>query len=299
VTNPFYGLITSGPLSSPNVADWQLLRPFPTYQNVVEAAAYQGSSSYNSLQVKVQKKFHQGGSILASYTFSKLITDTETSTDWLEGTDFGAGQQIYQNYDNFRGERSLGMFDQRQSLTVSYVYPLPIGKGRRLLGNVEGAADRLVSGWSFDGIATFQEGFPLNIVAANDADHSFGGGLRPDVTAGCDKKISGSTQSKLNEYFNTSCFSEPAPFTYGTESRTDGGIRTPGVNNWDIALVKDTSVTERVSVQFRAEAFNLFNRVQFGPPGQIFTANSNSAFGVITSQVNNPRLIQFGLRLNF
>ena len=299
VTNPFYGLITSGPLSSPNVADWQLLRPFPTYQNVVEAAAYQGSSSYNSLQVKVQKKFHQGGSILASYTFSKLITDTETSTDWLEGTDFGAGQQIYQNYDNFRGERSLGMFDQRQSLTVSYVYPLPIGKGRHLLGNVEGAADRLVSGWSFDGIATFQEGFPLNIVAANDADHSFGGGLRPDVTAGCDKKISGSTQSKLNEYFNTSCFSEPAPFTYGTESRTDGGIRTPGVNNWDIALVKDTSVTERVSVQFRAEAFNLFNRVQFGPPGQIFTANSNSAFGVITSQVNNPRLIQFGLRLNF
>ena len=67
----------------------------------------------------------------------------------------------------------------------------------------------------------------------------------------------------------------------------------------DFSLVKDTSVTERVSVQFRAEAFNLFNRVQFGPPGQIFTANSNSAFGVITSQVNNPRLIQFGLRLNF
>jgi hypothetical protein len=299
VPNPFAGLITSGPLSSPDVAYWQLLRPFPTYQNVVEAAAYQGSSSYNSLQVKVQKKFHEGGTVLASYTFSKLITDTETSTDWLEGTDFGAGQQIYQDFNNFRGERALGMFDQRQSLTISYVYPLPFGKGRRFLGDVQGVSDKFVSGWSFDGIATFQEGFPLNIVAANDPSHSFGGGLRPNVTPGCDKKISGSTQSKLNEYFNTACFSEPAPFTYGSESRTDGAIRTPGVNNWDVALVKDTSITERVSLQFRTEAFNLANRVQFGPPGQIFTANSNSAFGVITSQVNNPRLIQFALRLNF
>jgi hypothetical protein len=160
-------------------------------------------------------------------------------------------------------------------------------------------ADKFVSGWSFDGIATFQEGFPLNIIATNDASHSFGGGLRPNVTPGCDKHISGSTQSKLNEFFNTSCFTEPAPFTYGTESRTDGGIRSPGINNWDVALVKDTSITERFSLQFRAESFNLFNRVQFGPPGQVFTANSNSSFGIITSQVNNPRLIQFGLRLNF
>ncbi|MFZ0520837.1 MAG: TonB-dependent receptor [Candidatus Acidiferrales bacterium] len=299
VANPFAGLIASGPLSSPNVPAWQLLRPFPTYQNVVEAAAYVGSSDYNSLQVKVQKRFHQGGTILASYTFSKLLTNTETSTDWLEGSIFGSLQQIYQNFNNLKGERSLGLFDARQSLTVSYVYPLPFGRRQRFFADVQGVADKFVSGWSFDGIATFQEGFPLNIVATNDASHSFGGGLRPNVTPGCDKHISGATQSKLNGYFNTSCFSEPDPFTYGTESRTDGAIRSPGINNWDVALVKDTSITERFSLQFRAESFNLFNRVQFGPPGQVFTANSNSSFGIITSQVNNPRLIQFGLRLNF
>jgi hypothetical protein len=66
-----------------------------------------------------------------------------------------------------------------------------------------------------------------------------------------------------------------------------------------VALVKETPITERVGLQFRAEAFNLFNRVQFGPPGQVFTTNPNSTFGVISSQLNNPRLIQFSLRLNF
>jgi hypothetical protein len=91
----------------------------------------------------------------------------------------------------------------------------------------------------------------------------------------------------------------PDPFTFGNESRTDGAIRSPGIANWDVALMKETGITERLKLQFRAEAFNLFNRVQFGPPGQVFTSGGVSSFGVLSSQVNNPRLVQFGLRLNF
>ena len=299
VTNPFYGSITSGPLSAPTVPYEQLLRPFPTYQNIAEAAAYIGSSSYNSLQLKVQKRFHGAGTILGSYTFSKLMTNTETSTDWLENSIGGSLGQIYQDFNNMAAERSLGLFDVRQNLTVSYVYQLPFGKGHRLLGDAQGVVGKLASGWGIDGIATFQEGLPLNLVATPNLTYSLGGGLRPNVVPGCNKKLSGPVQSRLSEYFNTSCFTLPSPFTFGDESRTDGAIRSPGVNNWDLAFVKETAVNDTVGMQFRVEAFNLFNRVQFGTPGTVFTTNPNSTFGVISSQVNNPRLIQFALRLNF
>jgi hypothetical protein len=300
VPNPFAGLITSGPLSAPTVQYGQLLRPFPTYQNVVESAAYIGSSNYNALQMKLQKRFSHGGTILGSYTFSKLMTNTETSTDWLETGIAGALGQIYQDFNNMAGERSLGLFDTRQSLTISYVYPLPVGKGQHFMGDVQGVADKFVSGWEFDGITTFQEGFPLNLVAIPNLTNSFGGGLRPNVTPGCNKtSVSNAGPHNINEYFNTSCFSAPPEFAFGDESRTDGAIRAPGINNWDIALVKNTSITERFNLQFRTEFFNAFNRTQFGPPGQVFTSGANSTFGIISSQQNNPRLIQFGLRLNY
>jgi len=300
VPNPFASYITSGPLSAPTVQYGQLLRPFPTYQNVVESAAYIGSSSYNSLQMKLQKKFSHGGTVLGSYTFSKLLTDAETSTDWLETGIFGSLGQIYQDFNNMRGERSLGLFDVRQNLTISYVYPLPVGKGQHFLGGVQGVSDKFVSGWAVDGIATFQEGVPLNFVAIPNLTNSFGGGLRPNVTAGCDKHgVSNAGPHNINEYFNVNCFTAPAEFTFGDESRTDGAIRAPGINNWDLAIVKDTSITDRFNLQFRTEFFNAFNRTQFGPPGQVLTTGAVSTFGIISSQQNNPRLIQFGLRLNF
>jgi hypothetical protein len=113
---------------------------------------------------------------------------------------------------------------------------------------------------------------------------------------GCDKSISGSAQSRLNEWFNTSCFSQPPAFTFGSESRLDPNLRSAGINNWDFALFKTTQITERVGVQFRTEFFNLFNRVQFGQPG---SAAGNPSFGVVGSQTNNPRLIQFALRAMF
>ena len=299
VQNPFYGLITSGPLSTQTIEYGQLLRPFPTYQNLVLGADYIGSSDYNALQVKGQKRFGQLGSVLASYTFSKLMTNTETSTDWLEGSVGGALGQIYQDFNNMRGEWSLGMFDVHQSMTGSYVYPLPFGRGQALLANTPAAVNKLIEGWNFEGILTLQRGFPLNIVATPNISNSFGGGLRPNVVPGCNKKSVPADVARVNEYFNTACFTMPAAFSFGDESRTDGALRAPGVANWDVSLMKQTSLTERLKLQFRTEAFNSLNRVQFGSPGQVFTSEGISSFGVLSSQVNNPRLIQFGMRLNF
>ena len=88
----------------------------------------------------------------------------------------------------------------------------------------------------------------------------------------------------------------PAAFTFGTESRLDPNLRSAGVNNWDFALFKTTRIAERYSLQFRTEFFNLFNRVQFSQPG---LTDGNASFGVVSSQSNNPRLIQLGLRVSY
>ncbi|HJY05659.1 MAG TPA: hypothetical protein VJ323_05040, partial [Bryobacteraceae bacterium] len=104
--------------------------------------------------------------------------------------------------------------------------------------------------------------------------------------------------SRLNSWFNTACFVQPAPFTFGNEGRTDASLRAPGIANWDFAAFKDFPIGRegRAKLQLRAEFFNIFNRVQFGYPGQ--TQGSNS-FGIISSQTNTPRLLQVAGRFNF
>jgi hypothetical protein len=116
------------------------------------------------------------------------------------------------------------------------------------------------------------------------------------VVAGCQKSTSGAAQTRLGGWFNTACFSQPSAFGYGNESRIDSGLKAGGVANWDMALSKSVSVKERVNVQFKAEVFNLANRVQFSPPG---TTLGTGSFGVVSGQYNQPRLFQFGLRTSF
>ena len=152
-----------------------------------------------------------------------------------------------------------------------------------------------------DGVTTFQAGFPLFFTAATNTSNSYNTGplasyLRPNVTAGCDKTVSGSEQSRINHWFNTSCFTQPASFTFGDESRTDPNLRAAGLANYDFSLFKNTAITEGIKLQFRAEFFNLFNRVQFSYPG---LAVGNPQFGIVSAQLNNPRLVQFALRLQF
>ena len=197
-----------------------------------------------------------------------------------------------------RLERALSSFDSRQRLTVAYVTDLPIGSGQRFLSGVQGVGGTLISGWGLDGASTFQDGFPLGMTATPNLT-GFNSGLRPNIVSGCDPNISGSAQSRLNQFFNTACFTVPGAFTYGTASRTDPHLRGPGINNFDIALSKKTRINERFNLEFRTEFFNAFNRVQFGKPNQVDTTASNSTFGVVSTQVNSPRLIQFALRLRY
>ena len=121
--------------------------------------------------------------------------------------------------------------------------------------------------------------------------------------AGCDKTIGGSAQARLSEWFNVACFSQPGAFAFGSESRTDPNVRTAGIANYDFSVVKRTQITERVGLDFNVEFFNIFNRVQFAPPGEVYNPSTiNTAlnlFGVVTAQQNQPRLVQLAMRLSF
>ena len=296
VPNPLYGLIQNGPFSQPTVQQGLLLMPFPQYTSLPDPGGYRGNSNYHSLQVKAEKRFSDGGSLLASYTFSKVISDVETLTTWLDSANGVSG---IQNWNDFRSERALSSFDSRQRLTVSYVMDLPVGKGKRYFSGVSGFRDRLVSGWGINGVSTFQEGFPLGFTATPNQLSGFNYGLRPNVVAGCDGVKSGAAQDRLNQWFNTSCFTVPAAYTLGNEGRSDARVRGPGINNFNFALFKRTRINERFNLEFRSEVFNLFNRVQFGQPNRTVITSSTSTLGQITSQLNDPRLVQLALRLRY
>ena len=144
-------------------------------------------------------------------------------------------------------------------------------------------------------------GFPLGLTATGVAQGwpSFNYGLRPNVVAGCDRTVSGSAESRLNGWFNTSCFTLPAPYTFGNESRNDAVLRGDGINNWDMSLAKKTGITEQVGLTFRLEAFNLFNSPRFFAPNTQLNTSATSQFGKVTTQQNQPRLVQVALRLTF
>jgi Carboxypeptidase regulatory-like domain len=300
-----------GALGPAGLIQGQLDRPYPQYSGLNLNAFGCCSSNYNALQATVTRRFQGGGTMLVSYTNSKLMSNTDTLTSWLEGGTTG-GVGAVQDWNNLAGERSLSSQDVPQRLVASYVVDLPFGHGKKFLSSLSGFSNAVVSGWGLDGITTLQRGFPVKV--------SWGGGdaltqaalgvgtLRPDYVAGCDKNMGGSSLSRVTEWFNTSCFTAPSgnngnistpnnPWTFGNEPRVDATLRQQGVVNFDFAVFKRTTIMERLNVEFRAEFFDLFNHPQFGPPNSTATSPT---FGVVTNTVNNTfRIAQFGLKFIF
>ncbi len=263
VPNPFFGLVQIGALAQPKVAYGQLLRPYPQYNGFAMQSPPNRNSTYHSGQLKLEKRFAKGGTVLGAYTWSKLISDTDTLTGWLEP---GGGAGGVQDNYNIRAERSLALYDTPHRAVISYIYDLPLGKGQPLGGDLTGFAGKLISGWGINGVTTFQSGTPLPIGVAVNTTNSFGGGQRPNRT-GASAGLDGSAQSRLNQWFNTAAFVLPPSFTFGNASRTLPDARSHGIANYDFTIFKNTTITERVGLQFRTEVFNLFNRVRFGYPG--------------------------------
>jgi hypothetical protein len=248
--------------------------------------------------LRADKRFAGGGVLSANYTFSKNTSNAETLTSWLEA---GQGVAGYQNPEDLSNEWSLSSFDARHRFVFSYVYDLPFGQGKMFGNGASGVFGKLISGWTLEGSTTYQLGFPLGLTATGVAQGwpSFGYALRPNVVANCDRTISGSAEDRLGGWFNTSCFTLPAPYQFGNESRVDPVMRADGISNWDMTLAKRTSITEQLGLTFRLEAFNLFNSPRFASPNTQLNNSAQSQFGVVTSQYNQPRLLQLALRLTF
>ena len=301
VANPLpTAVFNQGSQQYATISSVQLNKPFPQYGSISNTGHYVGIGNYDALQAKLEKRFNGGGMVLGSYTFSKMLTNAESLTSWLETV----GAPGFQNTNNLGGEYSLSGYDSRQRLSVSYVYNLPFGRGQHFLAHVSGVTDKVVSGWGLNGITTLQKGFPMGISSASGyvSTYSGTGTTRPNVVPGCPKVVGGAVQKRLGEnpavnpYFNTACFTAPDRFTFGNESRTDNVLRLPGVANSDLALFKDTHLNERFVLEMRVESFNLFNRVQFGGPN---TSVGSATNGQITTQANEPRELQLAARISF
>jgi len=171
---------------------------------------------------------------------------------------------------------------------------LPFGKGKKWLPNARGIRS-VVSGWEFNGFYTAESGTPLFLGTSTNLTNSFGGGSRPNNN-GKSANLSGDAHDRLAQWFDTTVFAQPPAFTFGNTARTLPDVRDHGTNNLDVGLIKNNRFYRdgRLNLQFRSEFFNLFNRVRFGDPGLTY---GTPQFGVVTSQANSPRLIQFALKL--
>jgi len=257
------------------------------YQN------YNGNANYNGLQAKVQHNFSNGFMLLASYTFSKTIDDTG-------GTFVGEGARGFTFQDSYdrAADRGLASQDTRNRLVISYVYELPFGKGKRFL-NGGGFADRALGGWQVNGISSFQSGLPVFVTQDCNRANSDIGAARPDLVGNWRLNSSRPDGQIVAEDFNTSAFlnvcpGPNGPFSWGNAGRNI--VIGPGSQVWDLGLYKSFHLGENMQVQFRAEAFNLFNHPVFGQPD---SGAGDAAFGAIGYTAQDSRELQFALKFLF
>ena len=313
VPNPFAGIITTpGALSGPTVNAGQLLLPFPQYGRVLFLDPHKGSSNYNSLQTSFMKRFGGKGILSVAYTYSKLKSNTDSSSAFLdEGFIFGGSTQDNNHLDH---EYTVSSYDIPHNLSVGYGVDLPFGRNQRFMRDAKGVVNAVIGGWRVNGITTVRSGVPISVYQffPGSALSLLGGGqgyfgaqglwMRTDFNPSCDLSVSGSRQARaLNGWFNTGCFTPvdtSSEVRFGNEPRNVDGVRMDHMNNWDFSIAKRNNITERVAVQFTAEFFNAFNHVRFGAPDTNIS-DGPGRFGKITSQANPPRAIQFGLRLEF
>ena len=282
VPNSFAGVINIGALKRNTVPRGLLLRQYPQYTRLGKMFASGAYSIYHSFQLKVQKRFSEGLSLLVAYTNAKLI-DT-----WSGIFAAGTGTNTQNIYDR-KADRSISGNDISQRFVLSYVYDLPFGHGRARGAGWNPVADAVLGGWQLNGIITLSTGFPLRPTAANTA-RAGNGYLRPNNN-GSSGKLSGPVVERLDRYFDTSVFSQPEPFTFGNTGRLLPDIRRPAMTNWDFSVFKNFTLAEQLALQVRGEFFNFTNTPVFGSPN---TAVSNRNSGRITSQANAPARSSWG-----
>lgn len=270
----------------------------------------EGFSTYNALQIKLERRFNRGLYLLNSFTYSKAI---DNGSQVLEEPNGNTGTP--QNVKDFKNDKGIGAYDQPFNNTTSFVYELPIGRGRSIGGDMNRVVDAFVGGWTINGINTMTSGQPINFrytLSGNGAITnnlpSFLGGvaLRPNVS--CDPTNTGDRPNPTRDYFIPTCFSRPSiDSPFGSAARNIG--RSNSYFNLDFALHKQfrLPINEQSRVEVRGEFFNVFNRTNFqaanSDVGQIVFnqaggVTSTGNFGVISSTFP-ARQVQVAVKLSF
>jgi hypothetical protein len=260
----------------------------------------EGTSSYHALQMDVTRRFSKGLSFRGAYTFSKALDDGDS----LNQTTAGNAPGLASNPYNLRADKGLATFNVAHLAVLNALYALPFGHGQRYASNLEGWKGHLVSGWSLTSIVTLQSGFPLTPQLSYNPSNN--GDTRNPVRPFVDPSFKGPVVlGKPSQWFNPVAFIAPpsASGFYGNAGRDT--FTGPGLATWDFSVLKDTAISERLQLQFRAEFFNLLNRANFNTPNLIvFTPPTGSnptglsgTAGAITSTATTARQLQFGLKL--
>jgi len=248
-----------------------------------------GDTNFHSLQMRVEKRYAGGLSLLGSYTWGKALGNV---SDPLSAGESGGFQTTPQNAYNTRLDYGPLPFDQRHRLVVGYIYELPFGRGKRWLDS--GPAGYILGNWQINGMTTLNSGPAITASGPNNS----GTGPGTTARANCVKKPSFINGGTIDRWFDTSAFESTlggsAPFSFGTCG--PGTLVGPGTHNWDFSVFKKFPMTEGRWVQFHSEFFNLWNHAQFRSPN---TVANNAAFGQISATRTKARQIQFALKLYF
>ncbi len=295
------------------LTEFQLLNPNVGLYAQTGANGYVGnysSSSYNAMLLSVRKRYSSGLLLDFDYSYAHSIDNQSNIINFLNQFTF-SGQGIICDLTDLRKCRADSLFDARHIISMNYVYDLPVGRGQRFLGSANPVINTILGGWSTSGIVTYRTGFPFSthtgtfpINFTQDAPAVFNGdqqavrkGIHTDSTTGA-----------IQFFADQTAASGAFSFPFGGDTGTRNPVHGPGYANVDIAVSKNFTMpwSEQHKLQFRWEAFNVFNHTNFAAPGDpTLLTNSNNilnnpaGFGVITSTSGAPRQMQFSLRYDF
>jgi hypothetical protein len=305
VPNPLFGTVTTGPLAAATVPRSQLISLFPQYVSNTAMANTSitvnqlgiGAAIFHAAQAFVTIQRSKNLSATLSYTFSKLMGNI---SPLLTGFLNANGTPAFQNSYHIRDyEWSILATDIPNRFVANANYSLPFGRGQRFGGGSGRFANEMIGGWKLNAIVAVQSGYTLGLTQTGGQAFS---GSRPMFFQGVQPLTSGNTHNRLGgtgqtqAYFNPSAFRLAQAFELGNVPRSSGAMRSARGFQDDLSLIKDFPIYDRMGMQFRLEAFNVLNKVQFGIPNTSF---GSTTFGYITSQYNLPRNVQLALKLTF
>ena len=270
-------------------------RPYPAFGDI-QWMENRVDSSYNSLQVRLEKRFSKGLSANVGYTWGEALSDAPdhiSTSGGGAGVDTGVFREP-QDGNNLRAERGPSEFDITHRFVASYIWELPFGRGHAIGNDWNRALDLAFGGWQLTGIHVIQSGLALTATLGGATVVNLGGERRARPNLVGDPELP-SSQRTIDRWFNTDAFAafSPAPQAFGNAGV--GIMRGPGMTSFDFSLSKNFPVGDRRSIQFRLELFNAFNNANFGPPN---IARDSSGFGQILT-AGAARIMQFGLKFYF